>query len=298
MRCELCGAKIGQGELRCPECGKIYDEKNTEKTVQNTKSTVKTVHNSNKNSKASSKKKKTGKSKVRTILGLIVFVIILSCKLIRVFDLEDWVKETIENIGYKKNDFEWPNSDIAQMIPEPNELFGKLIYDYDEMMFVSLEGVTEEDYIVYVKKCKDNGFEIDLYDENNEFNANNADGYRLSVVYYNYINKMHIEIQEPIKLEAISWPENRFTELIPTIEVTTGQIVWDDDGECKFYVGNTTKEEFVQYVRQCINSGFNTGYFEDYYRVYTGENRDGYEIYLEYEGNNIMEIDLHYRDQL
>ena len=168
MRCELCGAKIGQGELRCPECGKIYDEKNTEKTVQNTKSTVKTVHNSNKNSKASSKKKKTGKSKVRTILGLIVFVIILSCKLIRVFDLEDWVKETIENIGYKKNDFEWPNSDIAQMIPEPNELFGKLIYDYDEMMFVSLEGVTEEDYIVYVKKCKDNGFEIDLYDENNE----------------------------------------------------------------------------------------------------------------------------------
>lgn len=55
------------------------------------------------------------------------------------------------------------------------------------------------------------------------------------------------------------------------------------------YVGDTTREEYEEYVTDCFYYGFDVDYDkgENYYRAY---NEDGYYLSLSYEGNNIMLI--------
>ncbi len=55
------------------------------------------------------------------------------------------------------------------------------------------------------------------------------------------------------------------------------------------YVGDTTKEEYEEYVTDCSYYGFDIDYDkgENYYRAY---NEDGYYLSLSYEGNNIMMV--------
>lgn len=55
------------------------------------------------------------------------------------------------------------------------------------------------------------------------------------------------------------------------------------------YVGDTTREEYEEYVTDCSYYGFDVDYDkgENYYRAY---NEDGYYLSLSYEGNNIMLI--------
>ena len=57
------------------------------------------------------------------------------------------------------------------------------------------------------------------------------------------------------------------------------------------YVGDTTREEYEEYVTDCFYYGFDVDYDkgENYYRAY---NEDGYYLSLSYEGNNIMLIRL------
>ena len=55
------------------------------------------------------------------------------------------------------------------------------------------------------------------------------------------------------------------------------------------YVGDTSKEEYDEYVTDCSDYGFDIDYDkgENYYRAY---NEDGYYLSLSYEGNNIMMV--------
>ena len=55
------------------------------------------------------------------------------------------------------------------------------------------------------------------------------------------------------------------------------------------YVGDTTREEYEEYVTDCSYYGFDVDFDkgENYYRAY---NEDGYYLSLSYEGNNIMLI--------
>lgn len=54
-------------------------------------------------------------------------------------------------------------------------------------------------------------------------------------------------------------------------------------------MGDTTREEYEEYVTDCSYYGFDVDYDkgENYYRAY---NEDGYYLSLSYEGNNIMLI--------
>ena len=54
-------------------------------------------------------------------------------------------------------------------------------------------------------------------------------------------------------------------------------------------MGDTTREEYEEYVTGCSYYGFDVDYDkgENYYRAY---NEDGYYLSLSYEGNNIMLI--------
>ena len=58
------------------------------------------------------------------------------------------------------------------------------------------------------------------------------------------------------------------------------------------YVGDTTREEYEEYVTDCSYYGFDVDFDkgENYYRAY---NEDGYYLSLSYEGNNIM-LKIHF----
>lgn len=77
--------------------------------------------------------------------------------------------------------------------------------------------------------------------------------------------------------------------LLPEPSSTTGKFNYEHDKNFSVYVGDTTREEYEEYVTDCSYYGFDVDYDkgENYYRAY---NEDGYYLSLSYEGNNIMLI--------
>ena len=55
------------------------------------------------------------------------------------------------------------------------------------------------------------------------------------------------------------------------------------------YLGNTTKDDFLEYADACYDAGFTVDYQrgDTYFRA---DDKDGYHVNVQYEGNNIMFI--------
>ena len=56
------------------------------------------------------------------------------------------------------------------------------------------------------------------------------------------------------------------------------------------YVGNTSRDDYDQYVSDCVKSGFNVDYVKGE-KYYVAENSDGYRISLEYnDDDELVEV--------
>ena len=70
-----------------------------------------------------------------------------------------------------------------------------------------------------------------------------------------------------------------------------GRVEWGTDEGFEVYLGNTTKDDFNDYVDACYNKGFNLdSHRSDKY--YYANNSKGYQVHVEYEGNNVMSVSI------
>lgn len=94
------------------------------------------------------------------------------------------------------NSIEWPNSDIAKLIPQPQSLFGKISWQHDYGFVIYIGNTTLADYKEYVNLVYNSGFNVDYSKGDTHFWADNIDGYHVNITYEGF-NTMFIRIDEP-----------------------------------------------------------------------------------------------------
>ena len=137
------------------------------------------------------------------------FVLLLTCTMLL----------SVTSCGEKEpektaGEVRWPSSDLVNRLPKPETLNGKVVWESSEDFYVELINVTQEQYEDYVDACMDNGFVIDYYRDDEDFWAEDNEGYEVEVEYDIDMLIMGISIEEPYEEE----PEDDELEDDETIE--------------------------------------------------------------------------------
>ncbi len=190
----------------------------------------------------------------------------------------------------KKGGFEWPSSGIATVIPNPQAKKGKIIINDEDHFLATVNSYNEDEYNSYLENCKKYGFTIDA-DSSSGYDAYNKDGYKISLFYISSKEDLSIEVEAPMEYEEIVWPEIGAGSMLPQPKSDIGKITSDTEDTFIAYISNTDKKDFTEYIKACQKAGFNTDYNkgDDYYYA---DNKDGYHLSLNYEGNQIMFVKI------
>lgn len=187
--------------------------------------------------------------------------------------------------------FQWSDIVLHDVIPEPEPLFGEVMSNKDDYLSLYIYKIDQTDYDAYVTECKTQGFNIDADEGNRSYYAYNAEGYKLSLYFYESNGKMHIGVDAAEEYGTLEWPDSEIASLLPTPESTTGEITQDDEKGFRAYVSNTTIDAYKAYVTACVNMGFNVD-ANDTDKHYSAQNADGYKLAVDYQGNNVIYISL------
>ena len=198
----------------------------------------------------------------------------------------------ISGISSKKGNgekIEWSKIKLCTQLPEPPSSKGSLYENSNEKFGVSLNNVSDRQYDDYLDACVSKGFTVDANKSSYSYKAYNADGYSLDMSHIG--DSLSITLKAPMKFDSITWPSSTVGKMLPTPKSTIGKFSYEHDDSFFVYVGETDKTDYNQYVSDCSANGFNIAYDkkDTYYRA---DNADGYHISLEYEGNNIMTVEI------
>lgn len=220
------------------------------------------------------KEKKNG---IRVIAAVVAFVLFIPY-----FNLSN----AADNKG---TPFEWNDIVLSEMLPTPDSTVGEIHGNSQTELMLDVHGISETQFNDYINACKEKGFTIEADLSGISFTAYNQDGYKLSLSYYESSSELSINIDAPMEMSQIQWPNSEVAKLLPVPKSTIGSVSWENSGGFVIYIGNTTKAEYNEYVNACSAKGFNVDYNkgDDYYYA---DNADGYHISLRYEGNNVMWI--------
>lgn len=187
----------------------------------------------------------------------------------------------------------WPTDGLGAMLPTPNSGTIKITINNEDSFYASINNTNSDDYNNYVKVCDEKGFNIEKETDSYSFESFNSDGFKLRIV--NYSKSFGISLEAPIKLETLRWPNNSVGRIVPKPESVTGKNEWEYENSFFVYVGNTTLEQFNEYIDKCSNAGFNVDYNrgKKFYRAY---NPDHYYVSMDYEGFGIFSLRAEYKE--
>lgn len=279
MKCSHCGAEY-EGNF-CPECGARAESQSPatpppiQQPAANRQNPVPPVGG---NVAAYQKPKKPKKP----IYKKWWFYVIAAVALIAIISAISGGKGKGEKI-------EWSKIELRDQLPEPPSNRGTLFENSDEEFWVSLDGVSDDQYNDYLDACVDKGFTVDADKSSYSYKAYNADGYSLDMSHIG--DGLSITLKAPMKFGSITWPSSTVGNMLPAPKSTTGKFSYENDDSFFVYVSETSKADYDQYVADCSANGFNIDYDkgDTYYRA---DNADGYHISLKYEGNNIMAVEI------
>lgn len=270
MKCSQCGAEF-DGNF-CPVCGAKAEVETPPPVQQND------VHQQSKVNTPLPKKPKKAKKPFYKKWWFIVIVAVVAISL---------VSSMFGGKGSGKDKIEWSKMELIDQIPEPPSNKGTIYDNSDEELYVSLDGVTDDQYNDYLDTCVDKGFTIDPEKSSGSYKAFNSEGYCLDMSHYS--DSLTVKVEAPMEFSSITWPTSTVGKLLPAPKSTTGKFSFEHDDSFFVYVGETSREDYDQYVADCSGNGFNVDYNKgDTY--YQADNEAGYHISVDYEGNNIMTI--------
>lgn len=195
----------------------------------------------------------------------------------------------INSADYMK--YDWDAVVLAEMLPEPESPYGEIISNSEDYLSLDVTKTTEAQYKEYIKACKDKGFTIDTEVTESSFYAYNDNGYKLSLSYYDYNSKMHINLDSAMEMETITWPDSKMAKLLPVPKSTIGKIDSDDEDGFSVYIGNTTIDEYYAYVKACEEKGFTVD-AQKKDKTFSAKNADSYKLSVDYKGNNVIYISI------
>ena len=83
----------------------------------------------------------------------------------------------------KLAEFTWPEGEYAKLVPVPNSKVGKIVKNDESGLDIIVGEISKDDYNTYTKLCANQGFTVDTFNDDNNFSAKNAEGYKLDIKY-------------------------------------------------------------------------------------------------------------------
>lgn len=96
-----------------------------------------------------------------------------------------------------KQEYRWPDSVLAKMIPQPKSVYGKILYESEERFSIDIYAVTETQFEEYIDECKNSGFTVDYTRFDDSYSADNTDGFSLRLNYNKEAEQMDIYLNAP-----------------------------------------------------------------------------------------------------
>lgn len=247
---------------------------------------------------------KTALSKNSFIISLMCIVILLIAygisSIVTFISVVNDNEETEQGIEEKREQeilhkqtatYKWPTSGLSTYLPTPQNKHGDITQDDESCFKITLYQTNAEDFENYLTECKEKGFTVDSTKNTNSYEAYNSDGYK----FYLHLNEndaeLSITLYDPIKRKKINWSTVPMMKEVPTPPSDVGEFGTNFDWTVSVYVLDVTYEEYEAYVDKCIKKGFTVD-FTRYDTWFSGENKDGYEIDVSWEGNNTIHIDV------
>lgn len=198
------------------------------------------------------------------------------------------IKRAIEDRGDK---IVWKDIVLGDMLPEAPGKRGEVDYNTLEQLYISVKDISSKQYAEYVNSCKEMGFLVDEESSPMSYSAYNEEGYKLNLIHYGDGDDMSIRLEKPMELGTITWPTSTVGQLLPAPKSTIGKFSSEHDDNFFVYVGNTTKEDYAEYVNACSEKGFHVD-FDKGETYYNANNAEGWDISVKYAGNNVMTISI------
>lgn len=194
------------------------------------------------------------------------------------------------NRGYSKEyqNFDWNSIKLHEYLPEPKSNSGDIITNTSESLDIDIKA-SESDYSEYVDACIEMGYTVDSDETGSMYSAYNEEGYKLDLMmltdYYS------IKLETPEELGDLEWPDSGIAKMLPVPKSKTGKIKEDTSDSFKALVGDTSENDFKEYVKDCKEKGFDIDYnsSDDYF---CAKCSDGYEVEITYNSLSVMEISL------
>ena len=229
----------------------------------------------------------------RAIAMAIAVLVLLSLVPAACSAVEDAVYDR-EHQRKMSQEYSWPESGIAQKIPQPKATTGQITSNYSDYFSIEVPA-TSDDFNSYVEACKQRGFNVDATTSSSSFYAYNSEGYKVTVYGWSFSETMEVSIDAPRQFSSISWPPTGIGALLPNPPSLKASIESESADDFRAYFGDVSAEEFSRYANACIEAGFGTDYNKTGSYFY-GENDDGVRVHLEYEGFSTMSVSVYRKD--
>lgn len=138
---------------------------------------------------------------------------------------------------------EWPESGIASMLPVPTSTTGEVMQDDEQGFRAYVSNTPVDDFKAYATECANMGFNIDAYDSDTSYSAENGEGYKLSVSYQGN-GVISISVDEPeyevsVEIECVeNWVFSTYDVDVYIADTLEGTI---DHGATEAYTATLPK---------------------------------------------------------
>ena len=183
----------------------------------------------------------------------------------------------------------WSGLLMGEYLPELEGAVGNLQTNDEDRLALEFFDITEMKFGEYVVLCKEFGYTVDSEKLGSSFEAYNEEGYRIYLSFWSSSEKLSVDLDAPMEMEEIEWPSSELAKGIPMPKSNVGNVEDDEEDFFVIYLGETTKEDFEDYVSLCVKKGFsiNEDKSETYFHA---ENKKGTELTVEYKGANVIYI--------
>ena len=188
------------------------------------------------------------------------------------------------------DDLNWDSFLLGDQLPELEGYSGRIELNQDKALNINVADMDGTQVRNYLQACRDFGYTLEEEAEGNRFEAFNQEGYKLHTYYYESDETLSIWLDEPIRMEDMTWPAEA-SEYLPEIPMKKGSMQWNYDKSISFYVGDMDREAYDRYVDQVYDSGFSLEFERDN-DSYTAYDRNRNEVTIDYEGLSVIRIYL------
>ena len=185
----------------------------------------------------------------------------------------------------------WDDFVIGHVIPTSDLMYGRVIVNSDEQLHIYLSEANAGAMNAYIAKCRDAGFTVDASQSATQFDAYNSNGYKINLHYNDENAEISVTLYDPVKRNILNWATVSLMDPLPTPPSNVGEFSTNFDWTASVYILDVTKEDYETYVDECIKKGF-TKDQSRYENSFWGENKNGFEIHISWEGNNTMYISV------